>query len=84
LVSGLVGRVDNGAYVMMMCIVPSVPVVWPVTVPFIVKETTPDTGELNNLATCQPQLASDNPLYHGAAAPSDLSRAASVLHHVPA
>src|SRR4051794_2237382 len=33
---------------MYTCIAPSVPVVGPVTVPFIVEETAPDTGQLTD------------------------------------
>jgi hypothetical protein len=41
---------DNGDYVMYTSILQPVPVVGPVTVPFIVEETVPDGGQLN---TCQ-------------------------------
>jgi hypothetical protein len=37
----------NRYYVVETCIVPPVPVAEPVTVPIIVEETTPNTGEIN-------------------------------------
>jgi hypothetical protein len=38
---------DNEKYVMYAYILPPVPVVGPVAVPFIAEETTPFTGEVN-------------------------------------
>ena len=42
-------RPINGGYVMWSCVVPSVPVVGPGPAPFTVKETVPDSGQLNRL-----------------------------------
>ena len=46
-------RPINGGYVMWSCVVPSVPVVGPGPAPFTVKETVPDSGQLNSAPLCK-------------------------------